>query len=811
MLPALINCRWLYVALLLAGASLPAAAGTTSDSDAPARPSRPVVSPHTVRLASALAPLPLKFGSNYGPAARAAGPTITAAGGFSFLRTYRTTPFAGQGEMVYAAAGLSPVPWGMAHLLLHQRYPGARTPGEPAVGVFDTVFRYSQLQELTFRAIYRDPTNQPPYQVAVIINGNAVPMAKENPADTDFAAGVTYVAQQRLPSTPPVFPANSFTAGVPDRGFHASDTVHVFSFQADKTSDGRSRATCAGGWLNVNIPPRLENPAVVGMAGSGSSGPLWTFHVRYVDNNLPNNPFFDTPSGDPPAYVRVVVDGVSHDMVTPGNDVDYNEYGWRNLMKPSWNVSPNWPINHGVQFIYTTPLSAGAHTYHFEASDGWDAVATADAAGPHITLGVPAQLAFVTVPANTTAGTRFSPAIQVAVQDAGGNTLSRATNTVTLSLGTGPTGAQLLGAGTVSASGGVARFPLARIGRAGSGYRLLATSPGLLPATSPDFDILPAAPVKLAFVVHPSSGTAGSALSPAVKVAIQDAMGNTVTTATHRIAIAVAAGPAGATLWGTTNVLPVAGVATFANLKFPKAGTYYLRASTEGLAGATSTALTLTAGHPAKMLFSRQPSNATAGAVMPAVQVTLQDALGNPCRMATNAVTLALTANPKGAVLTGTTTVNAVRGVATFTGLRTDKAGTGYTLSATSSGLPPETSSSFGLTAGRPARLAFTVQPTPSTAGAVTTPPVKVAVYDRVGNLCTTATHAVTVVLTGPEGDLSGTTTRSAVAGLATFDDLVVRRGAGTGTYRLLATASGLAGALSRTFVVTGSAAPPTP
>src|SRR5437870_7078678 len=65
---------------------------------------------------------------------------------------------------------------------------------------------------------------------------------------------------------------------------------------------------------------------------------------------------------------------------------------------------------------------------------------------------------------------------------------------------------------------------------------------------------------------------------------------------------------------------------------------------------------------PAKVAFTVQPSNATAGAgIAPAVAI--QDAAGNTVTSATNAVTVVLGANPAGGALSGTTTVDAVNGV----------------------------------------------------------------------------------------------------------------------------------------------------
>src|SRR6266705_1387307 len=96
---------------------------------------------------------------------------------------------------------------------------------------------------------------------------------------------------------------------------------------------------------------------------------------------------------------------------------------------------------------------------------------------------------------------------------------------------------------------------------------------------------------KLAFTVLPSTAAAGGVITPAVQVAVQDAQGNTVTTATTSITVAIGTNPASGTLTGTTTVAAVNGVATFSTLSLNPAGTgYRLTASATGLTGATSSA-----------------------------------------------------------------------------------------------------------------------------------------------------------------------------------------------------------------------------
>jgi len=100
-----------------------------------------------------------------------------------------------------------------------------------------------------------------------------------------------------------------------------------------------------------------------------------------------------------------------------------------------------------------------------------------------------------------------------------------------------------------------------------------------------------------------------------------------------------------------------------------------------------------------KLAFTVPPTNA-AGAqlITPPVQVTVQDASGNTVTSATDAVTLALGANPGAGTLSGTLTVAAVQGIATFNNLRIDRPGSGYTLAASAGGLSGATSAPFAVT-----------------------------------------------------------------------------------------------------------------
>jgi hypothetical protein len=102
--------------------------------------------------------------------------------------------------------------------------------------------------------------------------------------------------------------------------------------------------------------------------------------------------------------------------------------------------------------------------------------------------------------------------------------------------------------------------------------------------------------------------------------------------------------------------------------------------------------------------------------------------------------------------------------------------------------------------------LAFTVEPSDVEARAVITPPVEVSVLDRLGSVVGDATDDVTmIILDNPGGGtLSGTTTVSAVNGVAVFSDLSIDTPGAY--YRLEAGATGLNIAESNTFDVTAPA-----
>ncbi len=97
-----------------------------------------------------------------------------------------------------------------------------------------------------------------------------------------------------------------------------------------------------------------------------------------------------------------------------------------------------------------------------------------------------------------------------------------------------------------------------------------------------------------------------------------------------------------------------------------------------------------------KLGFTKQPQLTFVGTPS-TFRVAIEDSLGNTVTSASGAITVAIGSNPGGGTLSGAATEAASGGVATFSTLALDKAGSGYTLTATLSGLTRALSDSFSV------------------------------------------------------------------------------------------------------------------
>jgi uncharacterized protein YjdB len=337
-----------------------------------------------------------------------------------------------------------------------------------------------------------------------------------------------------------------------------------------------------------------------------------------------------------------------------------------------------------------------AGSYTIRATSG--AVQSAASNAFVIAPAAAAALAMRTQPTGGTAGGLVTPTVQVEARDAFGNLVTAYNSQVVLGVATGPVGGSLSNNST-SAVGGIATFTGMTVSTAGV-YTLTASATGLTDATTNSFTVAGAPATELVFTFVPGTGTSGQSLTPAITVEARDAGGNLVTTFTGPVTLALGANPGGATLSGGGPVNAVGGIATFSAVQISAAGNgYTLTASSTGLTPGTSIPIDIigaAVSGATQLGFLVQPAEVARNAsIAPAVRVEVRDASGSRVTTATTSVTMAIAANPGSSTLSGTLTRAAVNGVATFDNLSLNRAGTGYTLRATASGLNAATSTAF--------------------------------------------------------------------------------------------------------------------
>jgi trimeric autotransporter adhesin len=211
---------------------------------------------------------------------------------------------------------------------------------------------------------------------------------------------------------------------------------------------------------------------------------------------------------------------------------------------------------------------------------------------------------------------------------------------------------------------------------------------------------------------------------------------------------------------------------------------------------------------PTKLTFITQPGGGVAGSALSAQPaVAIQDSNGNTVTGSILPVKLAITpgAGTPGVAVSGPSTINAVNGIAKFHDLSFDKSGVGYTLTATCGTLAPATSAPFSISPGKAAQLAFSIQPSGSTAGVPLPTQPEVTVQDHFGNAVTGYDGSVTMGITygsgSSAGRLSGAAAVKVVNNVARFSNLSIDK-AYPENYKLTASSDSLDSATSQGFII---------
>ena len=321
---------------------------------------------------------------------------------------------------------------------------------------------------------------------------------------------------------------------------------------------------------------------------------------------------------------------------------------------------------------------------------GYDAVTqTID-----LMAGSPSRVMVSRASQGATAGAVLSTTPVIQITDIDGNRVTDSSAVVTASI-TQVDGQGTLVGGTATAVNGTASFPnLAVTGRAGTAYTITYESLGLLPARE-IVQVGLGAPSSLELLTRSVGTAAGQPFTQQPRVVVKDPGGNVVTTSSAVITASVApvAGGTGGSLVGTTAVSVVEGVATFSNLGLT--GTngieYRISYSMDGVPAAAQD-LTATVGSASSLVLTRQSVGNTNGArFVTQPRVTIRDAGGNTVTSFNSPVTASVSGNGR---LLGTTAVNAINGVATFTDLGIDgTVGTTYVVTYSVNGLVAATQS----------------------------------------------------------------------------------------------------------------------
>jgi subtilase family serine protease len=303
---------------------------------------------------------------------------------------------------------------------------------------------------------------------------------------------------------------------------------------------------------------------------------------------------------------------------------------------------------------------------------------------------------------------------------------------------------------------------------------------------------------QLVFQQVPTSATAGAALGT-IKVAVENSSGQLLTSDNSTVTIAVNSGPANFAAGSTVTAQVVNGIATFSNLTLNTVGAYTLRASDGSDTVAVSGTVTITAAQANKLVYQQVPSSGTAGSALGTIKVAVENSSGQILTSDNSTVTLAVNTGPGGFAAGSTVSAQAVNGIATFSNVILNTAGS-YTVRASDGSDTAATSGSLTISAAQASKVVF--QQTPS-AGSVGTAlgTVTVAIEDQFGNLVTSNSSTVTLAVASGPGSLAGTTTATVVNGLATFSNLSLTT---AGTYTLRATDGTLTSATSGTITITG-------
>lgn len=217
-------------------------------------------------------------------------------------------------------------------------------------------------------------------------------------------------------------------------------------------------------------------------------------------------------------------------------------------------------------------------------------------------------------------------------------------------------------------------------------------------------------PAQLVITVQPAgSVNSGSAVSATLEV--RNAAGSVWTVAPVTVVASLASGSG--TLTGVTTTSSNNGVALFSNLVLNGSGSHTIRFTISGTGITTTSSAVNVLLVANRLLFQTQPANATDAQAFGTQPVVGVYTAGNELVTTDNNRPVGLTILSGSGSLIGTTTVNTVNGLATFTNVGIDASAppSSFALRAISSGLTSVDSGSFTVASSTPPSSLFPNEP----------------------------------------------------------------------------------------------------
>jgi hypothetical protein len=390
---------------------------------------------------------------------------------------------------------------------------------------------------------------------------------------------------------------------------------------------------------------------------------------------------------------------------------------------------------------------------------------------------------------------RSSFGVQVALTDEFNNRVQTGAPDVTLSANKE---GRVTGLTSAKPVDGVASFTGLSIADEDTGYMLTASAPGVSPVSSNAFNVIDEIPPSKPELVQ----TANSPSSITISWAPVGDDGLFGTPSSYELRYSTAAIASESDFDGATRVTVAApssseGTRTVTIPGLSSNTSYYvaLRVTDNSGNAVRSDTLVASTKHltATRVVFVEQPKSGKAGTVLAPIKVEIQDAAGLRVDNAALAVSLTVV----GSSDIGPFNTTSDKGLATFTGVRIDKAGKGYILKASSPSLASEDSVPFDIANAEATRLELAGLGPATTAGADNT--VTVTVRDAFDNAVEDYTGTVSFASSDSAASLPDPYAFVATdKGQHSFEHVKLRTG---GEQSLTVSASGLPDATLRTDV----------